>query len=177
MINPFNPVLPWPLGRRVPFQINKSIDGRNIIEVSELVGKVLIQHFIKNPDELKLVNRRKFEEIVAEIFLGFGYEVELTRATRDGGRDVIAIKRKLVEERFLVECKRPDPGKKVGVRAVRELYGVKQSEGATKALLATTAYFTKDARLMFDKHRWELEGKDYNAIMEWLQEYMKTTKI
>jgi HJR/Mrr/RecB family endonuclease len=38
------------------------------------------------------LNRRLFEEFVAELFHEFGYEVELTKRTRDGGRDVIAIR-------------------------------------------------------------------------------------
>jgi hypothetical protein len=38
------------------------------------------------------VDARTLEEIVAELFDNFGYEVELTKRTRDGGRDIIAIR-------------------------------------------------------------------------------------
>lgn len=88
------------------------------------------------------------------------------KRTRDGGRDVIAIKHHEVAIRYLIECKRPDPGGYVGVRPVRELYGVKQDEAATKAVLATTAYFSPDALLFFDRHPWEMEPRDFGGVKE-----------
>lgn len=112
-----------------------------------------------------------FEEIVAEIWHGFGFDVELTKCTRDGGYDVVAIRRRLVHERFLIECKRPITDRKIGVRPVRELYAVKISERATKAILATTSYFTRDAVMLIDDHRWELEGCDFDGICDWLRMY------
>jgi len=45
----------------------------------------------------------------------FGYEVELTKKTRDGGYDVVAVGRKQVDVRFLIECKMYAPTKKVDV--------------------------------------------------------------
>ena len=108
---------------------------------------------------------------------GFGYEVELTQQTRDGGKDIVAVRKCHVNERYLIECKRPDPGNVVGVRPVRELYGVKVSEKATKAILATTAFFSKDAQLFFENNKWELEGRDYIGLREWIGAYLKAKQI
>jgi restriction endonuclease Mrr len=155
------------------FDVEKEIDGKTIIQYSNLVSEKLIEFFHKNPIELKRINRRLFEELVAELFNGFGYKVELTKQTRDGGKDIIAIKRTEVEVKYLIECKRPDPGGYVGVAPVRELYGVKVSEGATKAILATTAYFSPTAKILFNKHKWELEPRDYDDLKEWLRLYLK----
>ncbi len=132
-----------------------------------------MERFQKNPEHLRKLDRRMFEELVAELFKGFGFYVELTKRTRDGGRDIIAIKSVPAMVRFLIECKRPDEGNKVTVRAVRELLGVKTHERATKALLVTTAYFTKDARLLLDEHKWELEGKEYEGLLEWISLYLQ----
>ena len=118
------------------------------------------------------VDWRRFEELVAELFRGFGYTVELTKQTRDGGKDIIAIKRAEVQVKYLIECKRPDPGGLVGVCPVRELLGVWQDEKATKAILATTAYFSKPAKVLFDKHPWILEPKEYDDIKKWIDLYM-----
>ena len=125
------------------------------------------------PDDLRVIDRRCFEELVAELFVGFGYEVELTRRTRDGGKDIVAIRRREVNSKYLIECKRPDPGNPIGISTVRELYGVKVDDGATKAILATTTYFTTDAKLFFDKHRWELEPRDFDDIHDWIDEYLR----
>ena len=157
----------------VQFDLERKIDGKTIIECSGLIGQEFVEFFHKYPDELKIMDRRRFEELVAELFGGFGYEVELTKQTRDGGRDIIAVKREEVQVKYLIECKRPDPGGYVGVRPVRELLGVRQDEEATKAILATTAYFSKDAKLLFERHPWILELKEYDDLKKWIDLYMR----
>lgn len=42
-----------------------------------------------NPLYVYQLSPREFEEVVAELFKAKGYEVKLTPATRDGGRDII----------------------------------------------------------------------------------------
>jgi len=158
---------------KVSFNIDKTIDDQPMIAVSDLVDKALIEHFNRYPEELQFMDRRRFEVLVAELFKGYGYEVELTQRTRDGGKDIIAIRHHIVSEKFIVECKRPDPQNKVGVRAVRELIGVKDIENATKAILVTTAYFSHDAQVLLDRHKWEVEGKDYIALKSWIEQYLK----
>jgi hypothetical protein len=157
----------------VKFDIDRLHRGQTVLEVTNGVGRALVERLSKNPEELRTLDRRLFEELVAEIFHGFGYEVELTKRTRDGGRDVIAIKDAEAAVRYLIECKRPDPGHKLGVGVVRNLYGVLKHEQATKGILATTAFFTKDARLFFDQHRWELEPRDYPGLLNWIEMYKK----
>jgi len=158
---------------QVQFDLERKINGKTIIECSALVGQEFVEFFNKYPNELKIMDRRKFEELVAELFGGFGYDVELTKKTRDAGRDIIAVKRKEVQVKYLIECKRPDPGGYVGVRPVRELLGVRQDEEATKAILATTAYFSKDAKLLFERHPWILELKEYDDLIKWIDLYMR----
>lgn len=158
------------------FPIDQIYDRTTIITVSDLIGRKLVDYFARHPEEMKLMDRRKFEELIAEIFDGFGYEVELTQQTRDGGRDIIAVRRREVHTRYLIECKRPDPGTPIGIRPVRELFGVKTDEKATKAILATTAYFSRDALLFFDRNRWEMEPRDYDGIVEWLKMYYQSVQ-
>lgn len=110
---------------------------------------------------------REFEEFIAEIWSRFGYQVELTARTRDGGRDVVAVRSAEADIRILIECKRYSPDNKVGVLPVRALYGVKTDERATKAILATTSSFTSGANKFFEMHRLELEPKDYEGVCEW----------
>ena len=56
---------------------------------------------------------------------------------------------------------------------MRELYGVTIDDRATKGIIVTTTYLTKDAREFIEKHRWELEGKEYDDIVEWLRRYQE----
>jgi restriction endonuclease Mrr len=156
------------------FNLEPSGHDDSIIQVASFIDRALIARLQQYPEDLRIIDRRKFEQLVAELFAGFGYEIELTQRTRDGGKDIIAIKRREVDIKFLIECKRPDPGNPVGVSTVRELYGVKIDDGASKAILATTTYFSHDAKLFSDKHQWELELKDFDAIRVWIGEYMKS---
>jgi restriction system protein len=150
------------------FALDALVPSNPITVVSGLVGARLVAYFKEHPEDLRQMDRRKFEELVAAIFDGFGYDVELTQQTRDGGRDIIAVKKQIVEVKYLIECKRPDPGHSVGVRAVRELFGVKNDERATKAILATTTFFTPDALTLFENHKWELEPRDYDGLLDWI---------
>jgi len=150
------------------FDIGDLTSNYSIISISRDINARLIEYFRKNPRELKTMDPFLFEEFIAQLFSSFGYSVELTKKTRDGGKDIIAIRKKEIDQKYIIECKCPQKSNIVGVRPVRELYGVKQSEGATKAILATTAYFSRDARLFFENNKWEIEGRDYDGILRWL---------
>lgn len=123
--------------------------------------------------ELLQLTPRQFEEVVAEIWTRLGYETQLTAKTRDGGRDIIAVRRSEANLRFLIECKRYAPPNKVGVELVRALYGVVCDERATKGILATTSSFTSTAEDFVAEHVWELELRDYKGIADWISRVQK----
>lgn len=158
---------------KVVFDLEASSNEQSILEIVSLFDRELIRQLAREPHQLQTMGRRDFERLVAELFDGFGYEVELTQRTRDGGKDIIAIKRREVEVKFLIECKRPDPGNPVAVSTVRELLGVKVDDGASKAILATTTYLSPDARQFVNKHCWELEAREFDAIKLWINDYLK----
>jgi hypothetical protein len=159
------------------FSLETPIKHQSIMTISSQISVELISYFSKHPNELKRIDRRLFEELIAELFYGFGFNIELTQKTRDGGRDIIAIKNVEAELKYLIECKRPEPGNPIGIKPVRELFGVKQDEKATKAILATTTHFSRDAILFFERNKWELEPKDFRGIMNWINDYKKIKKI
>jgi restriction system protein len=88
---------------------------------------------------------RDFEFLVSALYHDRGYDTEVTRATRDGGIDVIARKDSPgARETIVISAKRYDPD--VPVADVRELHAVQADYRATKGVLATTAHkFTSDA--------------------------------
>jgi Restriction endonuclease len=136
------------------------------------VHSELIKMIARNPKMVFEISPRKFEEIIAELFFKKGFEVELTKATRDGGRDIVAVYEHMnVKSKYLIECKRYAPTNKVSIGIVQRLFGVKVAESANKAILATTSFFTKDARNFANNHLWDLDLKDYNDIMAWIKTY------
>ena len=53
---------------------------------------------------------------------------------------------------------------------VRALFGVKTNMTVAGGMLATTSYFTRGAK-EFKASRYDLELKDYEGILEWINEY------
>jgi HJR/Mrr/RecB family endonuclease len=144
-----------------------------LIEIPKLIVSAsddLLKTLVRNPDLLYSLHPRRFEEVIAEIFFRNGFEVELTKATRDGGKDVIAIYNKLnINTKYIIECKRYAKERKVSLALVQRLLGVKIASAANKAILATTSSFTRDAIVFTSNHMWDLELKDYNDIIFWLK--------
>lgn len=138
----------------------------DLIEATVDFQKIL-DELVSRKSNLFQLSPSRFEELIAEIWDRFGFQVELTKRTRDGGYDVIAIGKKHVDLKFLIECKRYTRENKVGVNFVRALHGVALHEKATKAILATTSYFTKDAREFVKDHCWQLEGRDHDGVLDW----------
>lgn len=121
-----------------------------------------------NPELLKTLDWRIFEEMLADMLRTFGYSIELTRRTKDGGIDVIAIKsdRDFGHHKYILQAKRYTHS--VQVSPVRELLYIHGEQKASKSCLATTSTFTKGAWELAEKHRWTLELKDREGILKWI---------
>ena len=156
---------------RSNFEIDKVIDARTIFEISSVFDAKLMEHFRRYPEELHTLTSRQFEEVIAALFDGFGFSVELTKRTRDGGMDVVAISHPPARLKYLIECKRYAETRVVGVRIVRELLGVVTLENATKGIVATTSHFTRDANSIIERVPWRVEGRDFDGLVEWLDQY------
>lgn len=135
----------------------------------------IINETCRRPEILLGLTPQQFEELVAEVWSRLGYNVELTKKTWDGGYDIIAVRRAEADFRFLIECKRYRPARRVGVSLVRALYGVKEHMGATKAILATTSTFTGPATEFLQDHHWEVEGRDFSGVLSWVKKVNRRT--
>ena len=147
-------------------------DSPIIFASTSLTQKLIQLH--SEPNALETLDRRLFEEIFAEIFDGFGYAIELTKRTKDGGRDIIAVGHKdEIATKYLIECKRPNPGNPVGVGIVRELLGVVEDESASKGILVSTTYFSPEATAFQERNEWRLQLSDMDQVVRWIFEYLK----
>ena len=133
------------------------------------INAKLLDYVRLNPLRLYQLTSRQFEQVIAEIFDGLGFRIELTQQTRDGGRDIIAIRERVIREKYLIECKRYSRGRPIGVGHVRALLGVVHSEGATKGILATTSHFTGPSKDFLEDNEWQLEGCDFDKLLNWLE--------
>lgn len=143
-----------------------------LINVINVINTELISYLVKHPKALNNIQPRQFEELIAEILLSFGWEVQLTPPTKDGGYDIFAISKDTagVKTSWIIECKRYAQERKVGVEIARSLYGVKLDLRVANAMLATTSRFTKGVQ-DFKASRYDFELRDYEGILEWINSY------
>jgi len=177
-LNPVEQVFRPPIGEPIvgyTVQFEELLRSRgNVSHVSVPTDQIL--QLALYPHNLFTLHPRTFEEVIAELLIDIGYRIELTIPTRDKGRDIIAIVKNTplgLIQRYLVECKRYSPNRKVTLGAIDRLIGAGESDPHTGLMIVTTSQFTGPAR---DKAKhpaltWKLHLKDYDDICNWLRIY------
>jgi len=141
-------------------------DGAAIIR-----AKYILVGDVKGSEEvLDKLTPRELEVLVAALYRAMGYETQLTAASKDGGRDVIAKRRGAGKrERCLVECKHH--GKPVGVKDARALLFVVADERSTKGVLVSTSSFTAGTKRIAKRNR-QLDLIARKALVRLLNEHL-----
>lgn len=117
-------------------------------EDERFVDQYAVRSTLDEGENLAAMDWEDFEHLIRELFEAefakTGGEAKVTRASRDGGVDVVAFDpTPLRGGKIVIQAKRYT--NTVGVNAVRELYGTVVNEGAIKGILVTTAQFGPDA--------------------------------
>ncbi|AWO01986.1 hypothetical protein DLD77_09895 [Chitinophaga alhagiae] len=132
----------------------------------------LIELLKKQPVNLRNITPREFEELLADLLRDMGWDVELTKQTKDGGSDILAYLNTEVGRLLcLVEAKHYREDRKIGVELVRTLYGTLCDAQANSAMLVTSSSFTADAKTFQQKHQYQLTLKDYADVVEWIMKF------
>jgi hypothetical protein len=100
----------------------------------------LREHFVAAAAEYGDLSPQEFENTVAALFRGLGFEVEQTPYTNDGGKDAYARKDGKL---YLIECKKYGPGNAVGRRDLQILYAAMTEERAYGGYFVTTGRFAR----------------------------------
>ena len=147
------------------------IESLHRVKFSPIVS---LERVLRDPNEMYSLTGRGFEVLVATLLRGLGFaHVSLTPMSRDGGRDVVAIKEvNGIAIVFAFECKKYRPDRPVGIAAARSLLGALHHgrTRANKGVLVTSSRFTKPAR-EFILDEVSLDGRDYHGLVDWLREY------
>ena len=128
-----------------------------IITLSPINNRVL-KYLSENPLAFYQLDDREFEIVMAEIYNKLGYEVELTKATRDGGKDIIIRKPEILGDFiYYVECKKNAPKRHIGIGIVKNLVGTISTDRVNGGILATTSYFTSDAKRFISDNKYDYQ--------------------
>jgi restriction system protein len=94
---------------------------------------------------LKALEWKRFEIVCAKYFESLGFRARTTRAGADGGVDIHLYADGDSKPAMIVQCKAWNTNK-VGIKPIRELFGVMASEGVAEGIFLTTSHFTQEAR-------------------------------
>lgn len=116
---------------------------------------------------LNSLSWQDFERQIAEVYRQQGYQVQETGGGgSDGGVDLILTRN---GEKTFVQCKQWRKFK-VGVKPVRELYGVMAAEGAHRGILITSGIFTDEAlRFAVEKSLELIDGSQCARMVKQFQ--------
>jgi len=132
-------------------------------KLQESVHKML-QHIISKPRNILYIRPESFEYLMGDCLTRLGYEqVEVTRAVKDDGVDVIAYKDggiKNQKYKIIVQCKRYAKDS-IGTEVLEQLIEKLQKHSAKEGQLITTSCFSKETKKLAENHRYiELLDRD-----------------
>lgn len=146
-------------------------DGR-IHGVSDAERIIRARYFGAKTDEsvLRSLSPEDFEHVVEALYDGMDYKTEMTQATHDGGRDVIATRSEVGhKEKIMISCKRYTDT--VPVSEVREIFAPLSQHHATKGVIVTTSGFSVDATKLAEEHS-QLELINQISLQGLLNEHL-----
>jgi hypothetical protein len=152
-----------------------------IVEIAKpeiiFANETLMRRLQESPHDLFRITARQLEEVIAELLNDQEFEVELTQQTHDDGVDIFAYKKLSIGRvLFIVDTKRYQRTKTIGVEMVRQLHGTLIHHNATSGMLVTTSGFSKDSRKYEEAHQFQLFLKEYADIISWLNDYKQKKK-
>jgi HJR/Mrr/RecB family endonuclease len=121
-------------------------DARRVFGISD--DRKQYNSTLVGPNNLQDLSGIAFEEFVTGLLQRMGFRTQMTKASGDGGIDVVAVLDKpVVGGRYLIQCKRYGRENLVGAPTVRDFFGaVNADRKAVKGILITTSGFTDQAK-------------------------------
>jgi len=117
-------------------------------------------------NDINSLSGLEFENVCQNLIEKMGFSVATTKASGDGGIDLIAYNHEpVLSGKYIIQCKRYSGS--VGEPIIRDLYGVITSERANKGILMTTGCFTKSAIAFAEGKPIELmDGEQLDALLK-----------
>lgn len=135
------------------------------------VSDALIALLCENPNLMRDLRPRQFEELLAALYEREGFDVELTQETRDGGVDLYLVRHESFGRVLtLVDAKRYRADRPVGVGAVRKLFGSVETKNASMGIIATTSFFSRPAQRLQEEIPFRLGLQDFRDVHRMLRQ-------
>lgn len=127
-------------------KVEANFDETEVVIVLRNFTQQIIELINKNPRTLDELEWRDMERVIAEVFKGIGFTVELTPASQDGGKDVILeCISNGTKKTYIIEVKHWRSAQKVGKESVKDFIKVITREKRAGGLFLSTYGFTENA--------------------------------
>ena len=138
------------------------------LKVIKEVDLEIMRILNSKPDYLNEIHPSAFEDLVRKLYLENGYEVEQVGNWNqgDGGVDLFAVSKNTdnIKNRIAIQCKRTK--NKVSSSVLRELNGVLEHNKCHIGIVATTSYFTSNAKADTENGLWKIQLNDRDEILK-----------
>ena len=156
-------------------KIDADIDSQEIEIILKTMSWRFAQLVAEDPENLKKLEWRQIELMLAEVFEGIGFGVELTPSSKDGGKDIIlecTLKGHM--RYYIVEIKHWRSKTQVGKKAIREFLNVVLKEEREGGLfLSTFGYCNNAFECLTEIERKKLKFGQEEKIISLCQSYLK----
>lgn len=145
---PLTPQAPVPEPVRVEPQMQRDIQPDRMSELRQndvLMPPARQTATSWSPAVFAAIEWRRFEAVCEKLFGQAGFETKSQSHGADGGVDIWLYSRNATGPAAVVQCKHWQ-GKPVGVKEMREFFGVMASHKLTRGVYATTSTYTADAQ-------------------------------
>jgi HJR/Mrr/RecB family endonuclease len=162
------------LGADSSSQIYHRPEIESVAPAIRVASSELARYIAKHPQALYNLHPRQFEELIADVLSNYGWRVELTPYSKDGGYDLLCVSKQVSglgpKLSLVVECKKYRRGNRVGLDVARQLIFVKNDLKAGNAMLVTSSDFTRGV-YDFQSNRLDLDLKNFDSVIEWCTNY------
>jgi restriction system protein len=131
--------------------VKPTVDFESLLTRFKFVAGMDVVAGLDSRPDLLAMAPYEFEHLVRQIFEEMGMQAWNTQAIKDDGVDAVAVNNDAVFGGMcIIQAKRYRHA--VGVEAVRALAGVMEDMHATKGILVTTSWVTKDGHAFATRH-------------------------
>lgn len=156
-------------------KIDTNIDLKEINIILKTMSYEFAKLISDNPENLRMLEWRQIEQMLAEVFEGIGFWVKLTPPSKDGGKDIILechLNNK--KQYYIIEVKHWRSGTKVGKQQIGEFLEIILKEERKGGLFISTYGFCNNAfECLTEIGRQKLKFGSQEKIITLCRRYIK----
>lgn len=156
-------------------EVDSNIDRLEVNQILRVVSRRFAQLIAEDARNLDKLEWRNLEMLLAEVFEGLGFSVELTPGSKDQGKDIILecyISGN--KHTYIVEVKHWRAGNRVGQSALKDFLNVIVREGRRGGLfLSTSGYCDNAFEMLTEIEREKLRVGGEEKVVSLCKTYVK----